>query len=305
MTNDYHYTQFLPLDSLEKLKIIQGIKVSLVIPARNEATTIGKVVATAVQVLMKEHLLLDEIVVIHGQSSDETCLIAAKAGAKVFDITTVRPDIVCVDGKGSAMYKSLFITKGDIIVFCDADIVNFDARFIYGLLGPLLKDPAINCTKAYYARPLVVNEACHNNYGGRVTEIAVRPLLALFYPELAYLHQPLSGEYALRRPLAEALPFSSGYGVEMELLLNIYRRYGLETVAQVNMDRRVHRNRTVAELGKMSFGIMKTILRNCQEDGKISIPCALPHEMVSWDNNEWCTTRVHDDRLPPISLCWR
>jgi glucosyl-3-phosphoglycerate synthase len=124
-------------------------------------------------------------------------------------------------GKGEALWKSLHATSGDLLVFVDSDLIAFDPRFVVGLLGPLLTDPTVGYVKALYDRPLTTTDGIVPSGGGRVTELVARPLLNAFWPELAGFVQPLSGEYAGRRELLEQVPFVSGYGVELGLLVDL------------------------------------------------------------------------------------
>ncbi|MCX7040115.1 MAG: glucosyl-3-phosphoglycerate synthase, partial [Spirochaetes bacterium] len=171
-------------------------------------------------------------------------------------------------GKGENLWKSLYVLSGDIIVWIDADISNVGPKFVYGLVGPLLRDPVIAYVKAFYERPMSSEGNLVPTGGGRVTEILVRPLFSQFYPELASLVQPLSGEYAGRRSLLERLPFSVGYGVELGHLIDIYHTTGVGSIAQVNMASRVHRNQSVHALGKMAFGILSTFYERLEKYGE-------------------------------------
>jgi len=168
------------------------------------------------------------------------------------------------------LWKSLYLLKGDILVWIDADISNIHPKFVYGVVGPLLKNDKLGYVKAFYERPLKVGDKLRRTGGGRVTEILVRPLFSNFYPELSGFVQPLSGEYAGRRKILEAVPFRVGYGVEVCLLIDLYERYGLDSLAQVDLDRRIHRNRRIDELSRMSFVILHSVLTRLKEQEIIS-----------------------------------
>ncbi|HVO40373.1 MAG TPA: glucosyl-3-phosphoglycerate synthase, partial [Spirochaetia bacterium] len=204
---------------------------------------------------------------------------AEQNGARVFSSRDILRKYGTYRGKGENLWKSLYVLEGDLIVWIDADISNIAPKFVYGLVGPLLRDARISYVKAFYERPLRTPGELVAAGGGRVTEILVRPLFSLFYPELAYLVQPLSGEYAGRRTLLERLPFSVGYGVELGHLVDIYHQQGIDALAQVNMDRRVHRNQSLQSLGKMSFGIMKTFLGRLSKYGEGRMPPAGSHHL--------------------------
>ncbi|MDZ4768208.1 MAG: glucosyl-3-phosphoglycerate synthase [Chloroflexota bacterium] len=256
--NTFHSSEFDNLDTLLDLKARQGIRISVVLPTLNEAKTVERVIRTIKDTLMDQVPLIDEIVLIDSNSSDDTVAIAKACG-----IPTVIHQEVLVDevgsfsGKGEALWKSLHVTHGDIIAWIDTDITNIHPRFIYGLLGPLLKYPHLQFVKGFYTRPLNVGNGLQAYGGGRVTELVARPLLNLFYPELSGIIQPLSGEYAGRRQVLEQLPFFSGYGVETGLLIDIFSRFGLHSLAQCDLEVRVHHNQPLTNLSKMSFAILQ------------------------------------------------
>jgi glucosyl-3-phosphoglycerate synthase len=264
----WHHDEFKDKAVLVRQKAEQGLKISLALPTLNEEATIGKEVLVLKTELMDRFPLLDEIAVIDSGSTDRTREAAAENGARVFASRDILKPYGTYRGKGENLWKSLYVLEGDIIVWIDADISNIAPKFVYGLLGPLLRERRISYVKAFYERPFRAAGELIPAGGGRVTEILVRPLFSLFYPELAGLVQPLSGEYAGRRSLLERLPFSVGYGVELAHLIDIYHEAGIEALAQVNMDRRVHRNQTLQSLGKMSFGIMQTFLNRLAKYGR-------------------------------------
>jgi glucosyl-3-phosphoglycerate synthase len=296
-----HYTAstFLPLADLARKKQTAQTAVSVVIPTHNEAATIGAIVAATKSRLMDELPLVDEIVVIDSRSVDGTADIARAAGARVFEHDAIAAPSDPMRGKGVALWKALFVTRGDIIVCIDADIKNFDVHFIYGLIGPFLQNDATLFAKACYRRPFIIDGNTYDNYGGRVTEILVRPLLSAFVPELAAIHQPLSGEYAFRREPIEAIPFSSGYGVEIGLIFDLYRNYGLECFAQVDMGVRHHRNRPVWELGKMAFGILQTMFRKLERENIVSANVPIQDIMISLGPSGLEQTSIDEVELPP------
>jgi glucosyl-3-phosphoglycerate synthase len=230
--------------------------VSVCLPARNEETTVGPIVAAIRSGLVERLGLVDEIVVVDDHSSDRTQEVAAAAGARVVVASEVLPDHGRGHGKGGALWKSLHASRGDIVVWIDADLRDFDTRFVTGLLGPVLIDPAIEFVKGFYERP-IDGQA---RGGGRVTELVARPMLTLLFPHLAGVVQPLSGEYAGRRAVLEQIPFVEGYGVDVGLLIDIASRGGVGAIAQVDLGRRVHRNRPIEELSPMAAQVMHAIL---------------------------------------------
>lgn len=236
-------------------KVATSTTISVCVPARNEAATVGAVVAAIDATLVVDHPLIDEILVIDDHSTDGTGSVAAAAGARVVDAETTLPDHGSGHGKGEALWKSVHASTGDLIVWVDADIVDFDPAFVLGLLGPLLTVPGIAFVKGHYHRP-----EADGIGGGRVTELLARPLLAQFFPELGTVAQPLAGEYAGRRSLFERLPFVVGYGVDVALLIDAARAAGIDHLAQVDLGLRHHRNRPLSELGPQALAVSQAIL---------------------------------------------
>jgi glucosyl-3-phosphoglycerate synthase len=258
----WHHASW-PVELLVELKqsAAQPPRISVVLPARNEQDTVGDVITAVRSALVDNVALVDELLVMDNGSTDATAARAASAGARVVASRNVQPHLGDRPGKGEALWKSLFVTSGDLLVFVDADLVDVSAHFVTGLLGPLLADPEIGLVKAFYDRPLVTTDGVHPQGGGRVTEIAARPLLNLYWPALAGLIQPLSGEYAARRSLLERIPFACGYGVEIAMLIDVLALYGLDSIAQVDLGLRVHRHQSDVALGLMAAEIQATALR--------------------------------------------
>jgi glycosyltransferase involved in cell wall biosynthesis/nucleotide-binding universal stress UspA family protein len=262
--NTFQADEFADLHHLVDLKQQQGLTISLALPALNEEATVGKVIRTVKQALMDRAPLLDEIVLIDSNSTDRTRQIAEKAGIPVYIHQELLPAYGARNGKGEALWKSLFVTRGDLIIWIDTDIVNIHPRFVYGIIGPMLINPEIQFVKGFYRRPLRVGDKLQAGGGGRVTELTARPLINLFYPELSGVIQPLSGEYGGRRTALERCAFSSGYGVETSLLIDIYELFGLSAIAQVDLLERIHHNQSLEALSKMSFAIIQTVMRKLE-----------------------------------------
>lgn len=258
--NTMHYSQFWDLKKLVKEKEKQNLKISLCLPTLNEEKTIGKEIVMFKSELVDRYPLLDEIAVIDSGSVDRTCDIASTFGADVYLSGEILPQYGEKKGKGENLWKAVYELEGDIIVYVDADIKNIHPRFAYGLVAPLIYRPEIHYVKAFYDRPLAFSQGVRPSGGGRVTEILVRPLFSLFFPDLTGLIQPLSGEYAVRREVLDKIPFPIGYGVETSHLIDVYEKWGLEAIAQVDLDQRVHRNQETRDLGKMAFGILRAFL---------------------------------------------
>lgn len=262
--NTFHHGEFWDLLQLVRLKEKKGLRISLCIPTLNEEKTIGKEIIIFKSELVDRYPLLDEIAVIDSGSTDQTREVAAAYGASVYLSEDILPEEGFKRGKGENLWKAVYQLDGDIICYVDADIKNIHPRFASGLVAPLIHNDTIQYVKAFYDRPLAFSQGVRPSGGGRVTEILVRPLFSLFFPELTSIIQPLSGEYAVRREVLEAIPFPIGYGVETSHILDVYMARGLEAFGQTDLDQRVHRNQSTLDLGKMSFGILQSFLRRME-----------------------------------------
>lgn len=268
----YHWNNW-SLEDLLTAKQAGGQVVSLVVPARNEAATVGDVVSRVRTTLMDTAQLIDEVVVIDSDSTDDTYEVAEDAGAVVHRSAEIRPDLGSFPGKGEAMWKSLFVTRGDLIVFMDADLTDWDTHFVPGLLGPLLTSSA-SLVKGFYERPFVHGSGELPYEGGRVTELVARPLIALHFPELAGLVQPLAGEWAVRRDLMASLSVPTGYAVELASLIDTVRSRGIDAIAQVDLGRRAHRHQALRDLGAMATQILAATQRRIDGQVRTTVPLA-------------------------------
>lgn len=242
-------------------KAAQQLRISVVIPAHNEQATIGAIIE-----LIRDELLgalVDEVIVIDSLSSDGTAAAARAAGARVFGVDKIRPELGVRPGKGEALWKSQFVATGEVLVFIDADLTEWGPHFVTGLLGPLLNSPDVLLVKGFYDR--LADDAApgaeHRPQGGRVTELVARPLLAQSWPDLAAVVQPLAGEWAVRRSLFRSLSVPVAYGVEFAVLVDTYRRHGLGALAQVDLGARAHQHQSVHDLGLMAAEILAVAAR--------------------------------------------
>ena len=282
-SNTFHYSRFKDLTRLVEEKQKKNLKISLCLPTLNEEKTIAKEIIIMKSELMTRYPLLDEIVVIDSGSTDKTVQIAESFDAKVYSAEELLPDHGWYKGKGENLWKALYITVGDIIIYLDADIKNIHHRFAYGLLGPLLMYDHIKYTKAFYDRPIAIGKSkIRPTGGGRVTELVIRPLFSLFFPELTQILQPLSGEYAGYREVFEKIPFPIGYGVETSMILDICEKWGLDVIAQVDLERRVHRNQDTKALGRMSFVVIKTFLKRLENLGIMELRKEIFDEIIQY-----------------------
>jgi glucosyl-3-phosphoglycerate synthase len=253
MMRTFHHGDF----DAAALAAIKGDQtVSVCLPARNEETTIGPIVERLRRDLVRAVPLIDEILVVDDHSTDRTAARALAAGATVVDAASVLPEFGEGHGKGEALWKSLSVAKGELIVWLDADVRQFSSAFVTGLLGPLLRHADLVFVKGFYARPSGPDGAG----GGRVTELVARPVISLLFPDLAAVVQPLSGEYAGRRVALEQLPFVQGYGVDLGLVIDVARRFGVEAIAQTDLGVRLHRNRSLDELAPQAMQVLAAAL---------------------------------------------
>ena len=224
---NFHHGEFSDLRRLVTLKEKQKVTISLVLPTLNEEETIGPIVRRAMREMVGRVPLLDEVLVIDSASTDRTREIAEAEGARVVQHPDVLARYGSFTGKGEALWKSLYETSGDIVIWADTDVKHWHSRMVYGTLGPLLVEPRLQYVKGYYQRPIVEGGLLKEGGGGRVTELVARPLINLFYPELSGMIQPLAGEYAGRRTLLESIPFFTGYAVEIGHLIDTSDRLGI------------------------------------------------------------------------------
>jgi glucosyl-3-phosphoglycerate synthase len=267
-TRTFHHGNFADVEELIRRKEALGLSLSLCIPTLNEAATIGTVVSRLYSALRIRLPLLDEIAVIDSGSTDRTLELASTAGASVYRAADILPEMGRQCGKGENLWKALYRLKGDILIFLDADITNVHPGFVTGLVGPLLQHPEIGYVKSFYERPAFRQGEEYLLGGGRVTEILIRPLFSLYFPELTAFIQPLAGEYAARRSVLEALSFPVGYGVETAHLIDLHARHGMNIFAQTDMGQRRHRSRSNPELGRMAFAILQVVARRLSARGQ-------------------------------------
>jgi len=305
--NTFHHSDFRDLNRLIQEKEKLGVKISLCIPTLNEEATIGKEIVVFKSELMTRYQLIDEFAVIDSGSTDKTREVAASFGADVYLSCDILPDMGEKRGKGENLWKAVYQLTGDIIVYIDADIKNIHPRFVYGLVAPLIYRPEIKYVKAFYERPLAFSQGIRPSGGGRVTEILIRPLFSLFFPELTGMIQPLSGEYAVRRDVLEAIPFPIGYGVETSHLIDVYQKWGLDAFAQTDLDQRVHRNQSTRDLAKMAFGIQHTFLLRLKALGIFKDLPELGSTLYQFQTREMMHERVdheirYEERQPMFEI---
>ena len=275
-----------------------GRRVSVVLPALDEEETVGAIVRAIVPLTRGDAPLVDELAVVDSGSTDRTIAVATAAGARVVRRTDVVPHLEPLPGKGEVLWRSLAATTGDVIVFIDSDLVDFDPAFVPSLLGPILTRPGVGLVKGFYRRPLrleTTDEESLEHGGGRVTELLARPLLNLHVPELAGIVQPLAGEVAARRSLLEALPFPVGYGVEIANLIDAHRLVGLERMAQVDLGTRQNRHQPLAALSRMALEVLAAAERRTHTSDAVPGPLLIPTD------GDFEVRAARTDERPPLT----
>ncbi len=303
-TNTFHHSEFWDMQELLRAKEKAGVSISLCVPSLNEEATIGKEVIVFKSELMDRYPFVDEFAVIDSGSSDRTLEIASSYGADTYLSADILPGYGDKPGKGENLWKAIHQLKGDIICYVDADIKNIHPKFVTGLVAPLLYRSEIQYVKAFYDRPLAVSNEVRPSGGGRVTEILVRPLFSMFFPELSALIQPISGEYAVRRELLETLSFPIGYGVETAHLIDVHQAHGLGAIAQTDLDKRVHRNQSTTDLGKMSFGILQSFVNRLRSydliDSSADLSSLFRQFQAEGRNYEMIVREMIEEERPPM-----
>jgi glucosyl-3-phosphoglycerate synthase len=249
--------------------------ITVLVPARDEAATIAPIVRDLVA--LRDEGLVDQVLVAEHDSTDGTADAAARLGADVVRTTTVFPELGPVVGKGDNLWRGLTAARGEIVVFVDADSADFGPHFVHRLVEPL-RGRGTEYVKGSYRRPWREGDDVRPTGGGRVTTLLARPLLRRFYPELAWLDQPLAGEMAARRSLFESVPFTTGYGLEIGLMIDIYRKVGAAAIAQADLHSRQNRHRPLEELGAMSDAILETVTARLVDEGRLTGVPATRHQ---------------------------
>jgi glucosyl-3-phosphoglycerate synthase len=262
----FHHSRY-SAERIASERATQGLSVSVCLPARECAQTVGEIVAVLGE--LRDAGAIDEIVVVDAASADGTAAAAAAAGARVYQEAELLPAYGPVLGKGDALWRALSVLRGKLVCFLDADTTNFSAHFACGLLGPLVCEPGVSFVKACYRRPFVEGGVTLPEGGGRVNHLTARPALELFYPELSRMRQPLAGEIAARRSLLARLPFATGYGVEIAMLIDAWREVGLDGLAQVDLDEHRNRHQPLAALTPMAFTVLATIALRLGREGRL------------------------------------
>jgi glucosyl-3-phosphoglycerate synthase len=302
--NTFHAHEFADIRKLVTLKQRHNLTISLGLPALNEEKTIGTVIKRVRSALVDRVPLIDQMVVIDSDSTDRTAEIAVELGVPVYRHSQILPELGSFVGKGEALWKSLHVLDGDIVAWIDTDISNIQPRFVYGLIGPLLREPQLQYVKGFYQRPIRSGDKLQAEGGGRVTELMARPLINLFFPELSGIIQPLSGEYAGRRTLLERLPFFTGYAVEIGLLIDILDHAGLPALGQVDLERRIHRNQPLPNLSQMAYVILQGAIRKLEERHRLELLTEVGRGMklinTGKDHFNLEVREIGDEIRPPI-----
>ncbi len=269
--NTFHGREFSRIDELVDLKRQRGLTISVGLPALNEEATVGNVIRILKEALIERHPLIDELVLIDGGSSDRTREIAASHGIPVYVQGDILPQYGDYQGKGEGLWKSLYALHGDIVAWMDTDIKNVHPKFIYGVIGPLLRERRLRYVVGYYRRTIRIGGSYYETGGDAVNELSARPLVNMFYPQLSGLIQPASREVASYREVLENIPFFTGYGVEMGHLIDILDYYGLSAIGQSDLEERIHRESSLISLGERAYALQKVVMRRIERDHSVRL----------------------------------
>jgi glucosyl-3-phosphoglycerate synthase len=265
----YDYRQFSDLEEMGRRKDELGLMVSAVLPCRNVADTVGGII-DEIHAVNERVPLVDQLLAVDADSADGTAEVALSRGAEVYSENELLSHYGGTHGKGDAMWRSLSVARGDLIVFVDADTKDFKPQLVYGVLGPILYVPEVRFVKAAYRRPFRSHESVEVDGGGRVTELAAKPLFNLFYPELSGFVQPLAGEFVADRELFCSIPFLTGYAVETGIMIDVLRRVGLSAMAQVDLGTRQNRHQPLRDLSRMSYSVVRAVARRLRQEGRLN-----------------------------------
>ena len=267
----YDYRQFSDLEEMGRRKRELGLTVSAVLPCRNVADTVGGIIDEihAVNERAWSEPLVDQILAIDADSADGTAKVAVSRGAEVFSENDLMSNHGGAHGKGDAMWRSLSVARGDLVMYIDADTKDFRPQLVYCVLGPILHVPEVRFVKAAYRRPFKSYESVEADGGGRVTELAAKPLFNLFYPELTGFVQPLAGEFVADKELFCSIPFLTGYAVETGIMIDVLKRVGLGAMAQVDLGTRQNRHQHLRDLSRMSYAVLRAVARRLRQDGRL------------------------------------
>jgi len=268
----FDYRQFSDLEALGRRKRELGLTVSAVLPCRNVADTVGGILGAIHGVNERSggNALVDQILAVDADSADGTAEVAAARGAEVYSENELMSNHGGAHGKGDAMWRSLSVARGDLVMYVDADTRDFKPQLVYGILGPILETPEVRFVKAAYRRPFKSHETVEQDGGGRVTELTTKPLFNLFYPELAGFVQPLAGEFVADRELFSSIPFLTGYAVETGIMIDVLRSVGLDAMAQVDLGTRQNRHQPLRDLSRMSYSVLRAVARRLRQEGRLN-----------------------------------
>ena len=259
----FHHSRYPPA----RIAVERTETVAVCLPARECAATIAPIVLALGA--LREQGVIDEVVVVDAASRDGTGAVALQAGASVLQEDELLPEVGPVRGKGDAMWRALASLRSEVICFLDADLDDFPAHYVSGVIGPIVCEPRVSFSKAFYRRPFTYDGVSVPDGGGRVNHLMARPALALFFPELAGVRQPLAGEVAGRRELLERIPFTTGYGVEIAMLIDVCEAVGIDGIAQVDLEVHHNAHQSLAALSSMSYSVIEVIARRLERAGRL------------------------------------
>lgn len=300
----YRREQFADAGALAARKAELGLSLTVVLPAREVASTVGEIV-DGIRDLNERAPLVDQVAVVDAGSADGSADVAREHGAEVYQQDELLPDFGPAIGKGDAMWRALSIARGDLVAYLDSDTTDFDARFVCGLLGPMLDDPEVRFVKGAYSRPFRSPDGEVLDDAGRVTELTAKPLFSLFFPELCGFGQPLSGEIAAPRSLLASIPFCTGYAVEAAMMIDVLRAVGLDAMAQVELGTRHNRYQPLFALGAMAYAVLRGVLARLGPEGAIGRDLdelhSYAHAICSVEGTQFVSDDVEVVERPPFA----
>lgn len=267
--------QPVPLEQALLLKRQKALSIGIVLPTLNEEKTIGRILDTWLP--LKSRGLVDEIVVIDSGSTDNTAAEVALRQVKFVDAARTLKALALnqYGGKGENMWLGQFQTQADILLIVDSDMENPRPETIINLVSPLLEDDRMMLVKSIFHRD-TQNSPVDGLAGGRVTRLAVKPLLQILFPELGDILQPLNGNISIRRSALEQMKIARKYDADLDILLQVAAKYGPSAIGQVNCGSFRQDGQTIDALERMAHQCVRLLFEVARQTGRIGLNGALP-----------------------------
>jgi len=256
-------------DRLARVLLAKGdARIAVCLPTDQDAATVGVIVEAITTSLVRGCRLVDEILVVDNSSTDGTADLAAAAGARVMDAASSHHELGEAMGRGDLLWRGVGELDADLIVWLDADVTNFRVDSVVRLIEPLLMDEQVSLVRGRPSR-----ESRAVGEGGHVTEVVARPVLALLDEQFSTLREPFCGDYAARSTMLRSMSFEPDYGVEIGLLADVAREYGIEAIREVDLEMREHQQRSLALRARHTRQLMRAALEHA---GRATVRGALP-----------------------------